>query len=69
MSSTIAVCRAHLELAIDWFLDETLEAPDVLTLQEAAERNQKPDGEMVCKECGQPAEVIVCPCEKEPEPV
>lgn len=51
------VCKDHVELAIDKFVDEYEDAPDVVDLDKTEFRNWDPPA--TCEECGQPAQYLV----------
>jgi len=51
------VCREHVELAIDKFVDEYEDAPDLVNLQTTAFASWKPPEK--CEWCAGPAEVLV----------
>lgn len=51
------VCLEHLDLAIDDFVDEYEEAPDVVDLQEVRFINWDPPA--TCERCGQAARFLV----------
>ncbi|WP_115995371.1 CxxH/CxxC protein [Cohnella lupini] len=51
------VCREHVELAIDKFVDENEDAPDLVSLETAVfSAWTKPEH---CEWCSNPAEVLV----------
>lgn len=56
----LAVCREHLELAIDWFVDEMGLAPDLILAEEARALFPEWDVPEVCARCERPAEFVVC---------
>ncbi|CAM3074134.1 CxxH/CxxC protein [Paenibacillus sediminis] len=51
------VCKDHVELAIDKFVDEFEEAPDILDLNEAKFTEWEPP--VKCMECDQEAKFLV----------
>lgn len=51
------VCREHVELAIDKFVDEYEDAPDLVDLQQTAFTDWKPPAK--CEWCDGPAEILV----------
>jgi len=51
------VCREHVELAIDKFVDEYEDAPDLVNLQTTAFSAWTPPEQ--CDWCGNKAEVLV----------
>lgn len=58
----LAVCKDHLELAIDIFVDETGDPPDLLTLPEAHEQFPGWVIPVQCERCAQQPVAIVSPC-------
>lgn len=55
-----AVCKDHLELAIDMFVDEYEEAPDIVLLKQGAILGRHAPEQ--CMRCDQPPEFVVCHC-------
>lgn len=51
------VCKEHVELAIDMFVDEYEDAPDVVDLKETKFSDWDPP--VKCKECEKKAEFLV----------
>lgn len=51
------VCKEHLELAIDRFVDEFEEAPDIVDLSQTAFSAWEPPER--CEECDRPAQYLV----------
>ncbi|WP_082034132.1 CxxH/CxxC protein [Cohnella kolymensis] len=51
------VCREHVELAIDKFVDEYEDAPDLVDLHTTTFSAWEPPAH--CDLCGKPAEVLV----------
>ncbi|MDB5055734.1 MAG: YyzF-like protein [Bacilli bacterium] len=51
------VCMEHLELAIDRFVDEYEEAPDLIDLQKVHFKAWQPPAH--CEECQQAAQFLV----------
>ncbi|MBP1906300.1 CxxH/CxxC protein [Paenibacillus turicensis] len=53
----IIVCKDHVELALDMFVDEYEEAPDVVDLKETKFASWDPP--VTCQECDKKAEFLV----------
>lgn len=51
------VCREHVELAIDKFVDEYEDAPDLVNLQTTSFSAWHPPEK--CEWCGNPVEILV----------
>ncbi len=51
------VCKEHVEIAIDRFVDEFEDAPDLIDLQEVHFRAWEPPA--TCEECEEPPRFLV----------
>ena len=51
------VCKEHVELAIDRFVDEYEDAPDLIDLQQVKFKDWQPPA--TCEECEEPARFLV----------
>lgn len=51
------VCKEHVELAIDMFVDEFEDAPDIVKLEDTKFANWEPP--VTCQECQEKAEFLV----------
>lgn len=51
------VCKEHVELAIDKFVDEYEDAPDVVNLEDTEFANWDPPAK--CQECDHPAKFLI----------
>lgn len=51
------VCKDHVELAIDMFVDEYEDAPDIVDLKETEFSDWDPP--VLCAHCDQPAKFLV----------
>jgi CxxH/CxxC protein (TIGR04129 family) len=51
------VCQEHLDIAIDEFVDEYEDAPDLVDLEEVRFKAWEPPKQ--CERCGKPAKYLV----------